>query len=714
MLTRHTLSRGLARSLPTYLRTSSALLLLFAAALVASGCSPTLTSLGGPAEVEVGREFELVVSIGGLTAPGCPQSVSAGVILQYPAGVTLLGHEGLVENNGFAGVIATQNTVQPPGMNIALEPGMQQMSFLRGGPATSVSYRVWFRAPPNTAALSFKVVLLRERLLTTLTAPGIWEVAEPPGVTSFAQVGPTHEIVVNVASGSSPAQPRWTRRGYFGALSSVQQGLTMQGLAAHDIDGDGVFEFRRRRGSTIDPLTDTLIPRFPQPVQEGGQVAVGDINGDGVPDVACRGVNLCDPTGALTPVSGPGLSDLGMAVGDVNGDGFADVIAGGNTGLICYLWNPVSQSLVGCNGGLSQSGSGRFLLLDDVDDDGLLDLVWTRVGGSEIFLGDGAAGWTAVPNAGLGLRDFWAARAADLDGDGSTDLVLSSFGNGIESGLAFFRRAPAPGGGWTWIEDTQTGLPTTEPYLDFRIVDLDGDGNLDIVAGRGISALVPGGIEIWRNLGGANFVPAPSAWTEGLPVDNIGGASGLAMADVDGDGALDIGINTREFGLRVYTLNPGGWSLPSLAGNVPSGGPGSPPTDILLVDSSAGGVDRSVTLAPFAPIRIDIQQPPSYASPADHFVFGTLGEPSAATVFPTPWGDFSFIPEPFSPQPGLFTLTNSIAPANALLPMGAAPAVFTAPGPSFPLTFTLQGVVAPSLGASNAAAVTNGIIVRVQ
>ena len=673
---------------------------------MSSGCSPTLLSFTGPAEVAPGQDFELVFSAAGGGGSNCR---GAGVILQLPANVTLLGHEGLED----LGTSMRGFTVAPStgvlGFPIVPEAGTQQLTFLRSPTnALTAHYRVWFRAPATTGPLSFKVVLLRELIVGGYWAPGNWEIFEPAGVTGFAQVSGANEVVVNV--GATPEAARWSRKGYAGPLPLTGITYPFQGVSSHDFDGDGRAEFRRGQAASID-ASGNLLPTNPNSVARlGGQHAVGDVNGDGFDDVCGFGtLSLGSATGALSALIGPGAGSIGCAIGDIDSDGFAEVVTAAQ-GLAVHRWDTASQSLQTTGVGLPSSGSGRFLLLQDLDDDGDLDILWTRTGSPGIWLGDGGSSWVASPGNPLGSRDYWASQAADFDADGITDLVLSGYEGGIGSGLHFYRGLP--GGGW--IEDTQAGLPTSAPYMDLQLADMDQDGFVDIVAGRAIDGALTGGIEVWRNLGGS-FAAAPSSWASGLPETAIGGPSGIALADANNDGLLDLAYCTVESGLRVYLQEPRSYALESMAGNVVGPQPGGPPADLLELNGSFGGANRQVDVALGTPLRIDLLQPPTNPTPADHFLFGTFGRPNIATVTATPWGDFAFTPQPLAPQlPGLFVFASSAAPSLGLVPMGPTPSTFLIPaGPSFPLTLTFQALIIQSSSASNATAISNGVIANI-
>lgn len=122
-----------------------------------------------------------------------------------------------------------------------------------------------------------------------------------------------------------------------------------------------------------------------------------------------------------------------------------------------------------------QNGSG--VALGDIDGDGLCDLYLCRLeGGNRLFrnLGDWRFTDITAQSSGIACVDQASSGAvlADVNGDGSLDLLVSGMG----AGTRLFRND----GSGVFREDTGSGLLRRYAATSMTLADVDGDGDLDL------------------------------------------------------------------------------------------------------------------------------------------------------------------------------------------------------------------------------------------
>ena len=190
----------------------------------------------------------------------------------------------------------------------------------------------------------------------------------------------------------------------------------------------------------------------------------------------------------------------------------------------------------------ARSEGGRTLdattALQSGHDSSQSDLV-PSVDGASLVVGEAIEPITFQYNAGeaSGTGDTWlasdistsadgaiSAYAADMDGDGDLDIVSASWDDDT---IAWYENDGAANPSWA-AADIATNA---DGARSVHAADMDGDGDLDIV-----SASYEDDTIAWYENDGA----ADPSWAAADIATNANGARWVHVADMDGDGDLDI------------------------------------------------------------------------------------------------------------------------------------------------------------------------------
>ena len=162
-----------------------------------------------------------------------------------------------------------------------------------------------------------------------------------------------------------------------------------------------------------------------------------------------------------------------------------------------------------------------------MDGDGDLDIVSASTDDDTIawYENDGAADptWTAADIA-TSADGAHGVYVADMDGDGDLDIVSASW---LDDTIAWYENDGAANPTWT-AADIAT---SADGAFSVYVADMDGDGDLDIV-----SASYADDTIAWYENDGA----ADPSWTAANIATSADGAESVYVADIDGDGDLDI------------------------------------------------------------------------------------------------------------------------------------------------------------------------------
>jgi hypothetical protein len=328
--------------------------------------------------------------------------------------------------------------------------------------------------------------------------------------------------------------------GTFATTSSGGATLNSYGtvLAVADFNSDGILDIAVSDGSGLNILlgTGNLSYANPVPYGLGGYQhtsAVVDFNRDGHLDVALTapgGIALLFGTASGTlqsfAVYDMGQSVASLTVADLNGDRIPDIaVAEGGTGPGILIGNGDGTFTLEAGTSISQ-GTGTIVLPGDFNGDGKEDLYFTanNFGGLVLFGNGNGTFQPPVDLTQFQQVGFVAAAAGDLNNDGRTDLVSLNY-------QAFDVLLGQANETFTLLTDT---LYNVQSSINPVIGDFNKDGKADLV----VSELTE--IQVFLGNGDGTFTPGRIISTQIPGIDSLCGPTSMATADLDGDGNLDI------------------------------------------------------------------------------------------------------------------------------------------------------------------------------
>lgn len=279
----------------------------------------------------------------------------------------------------------------------------------------------------------------------------------------------------------------------------------------------------------LPPLPVFRVP--PGDINEGGTIVVGRFDGN----AACDGTELLKSTLVSLPGGPAGFGALGFpeqGAVSIHGSSAFDPRQG-----TIELWLRPGADPGRRRDLFSVSGAASF------DGDGYAELF---VGGasadaspawSQLYFG-GAGGIDARQPALIETRVPRGVAAGDLDGDGEADLVITAHADGRVDWVA----GPlCPGRSYGRPDEVRRLVDVPEPQ-GLSLADLDGDGDLDLLVCSYAATSHP--LMIFENDGHGGMT---------LISEGFGGwlspSEGLALADFDRDGVLDVVFATLGRGL---------------------------------------------------------------------------------------------------------------------------------------------------------------------
>jgi hypothetical protein len=305
-------------------------------------------------------------------------------------------------------------------------------------------------------------------------------------------------------------------------------------------------------------------------------LAVEDVNGDGKPDIVAAyqggiAVSLGNGDGTFqAPKTYPTIDNYGSAlvIRDVNGDGKADLViadaCSSSVGCIDARVNVLlgngdgsfqaakSYDAGGGSGG-PYGAQGISLAVADVNGDGKLDVL-TGISGYTgqgfpgsvgVLLGNGDGSFQAPYSYSSGGLSVASIAIADLNGDGKADVVVSNWCTTSACNTGSIAVLAGNGEG-TFQPATVTEFSGFDVCC-VALGDVTRDGKIDIAFGIHQKVGLTGAAVVLVGNGNGTFQPAQTFYSDGDL------ATSLALADVNGDGKLDLLVTNACFNCNTLT-----------------------------------------------------------------------------------------------------------------------------------------------------------------
>jgi hypothetical protein len=289
-------------------------------------------------------------------------------------------------------------------------------------------------------------------------------------------------------------------------------------------------------------------------------IATGDFDGDGTTDAVTANAGSNNEVnviigfgdGTLSPSGQIALPSLPscLVLGKFDGDDIDDLVVGlGNDDAIVFLHGRKDQDYFDApTAGIDIGGSPAALAALDFDGDGELDLVAGSDGGDQspgsvsFLRGDGLGGFTLVlqddpAEPGMQIKALPAGRGTravavgNIDADAPLEVLALNSRADAAQAISIFD------GDGTGAFEPGGELPAGNAPQDLRLVDVDGDGTLDLIVVNGNDDSV----SVQLGNGDRTFGAAVTYEVGTAP-------NRLALGDLDDNDTLDIATTNSRSG----------------------------------------------------------------------------------------------------------------------------------------------------------------------
>ncbi len=289
-------------------------------------------------------------------------------------------------------------------------------------------------------------------------------------------------------------------------------------------------------------------------------VAIGDVDLDGKPDlvVANYGANSVSilrntaTNGSITSSSfaakvdfTTGISPFAVAIGDIDGDGIPDLaVANFSSNTVSIIRNTsipgsITASSFAAKVDFATGTNPYSLAIGDLDGDNKPDLAVSNQGANSISLLRNTATIGSISSGSFATKVDFATGTSpyflalgDLDGDGKSDIAVANQGS---NSISVFQNTSTNGSISTSSFAPKVDFTTgSQPYL-VTIGDIDGNGKPDLVASNNAS----NNLSIFRNTYTSGSITT-SSFAAKVDFATGTGPVVVAIGDIDGDGKSDL------------------------------------------------------------------------------------------------------------------------------------------------------------------------------
>ena len=368
-------------------------------------------------------------------------------------------------------------------------------------------------------------------------------------------------------------------------------------------------------------------------------VAIGDLNGDGKLDLAtadfCWSCTVGDPGNSVSVLLGNGDGTFGprrdfvtgrgpnsVAIGDLNGDGKPDLALANEGSSTVSVLLGYGDGTFGPRHDYGQTGSNPHgVVIHDLNVDGKPDLIMSSGGGISVLLGHGNGTFDESVNLDVRGGGFGVA-VGDLNADGLPDVVTANHGGWPDYDGSVSILMGNPYGWYSGRTDYPAG--GRENY-GVAIGDVNGDGKLDVAA---VNLFFGPSVLLGKGDGTFDFANSiGSGWLTTF----------LTIGDLNQDGRLDLVVASEGEGtVSVHagkgdgTFEPrsdyGRWRRPHSLAIGDLNGDGWP--DLAVVDILSSTVTVMLNAPPPVSIAFDFTPSTLEPTPRGRWVTGYL-EPAA-------------------------------------------------------------------------------------